>query len=118
LFNKEHAMIIDRFQTWLLLVIAVSLATIALRPYSIPPTAQAQSREDHPIYIEPGTFMLRAPNGSQQVLGKVVIDLRNGNIWGFPTLGHDPYPSNGMQTTPQTSHPFLLGKYALTDIEK
>ncbi|MGA2170602.1 MAG: hypothetical protein ABSG62_20625 [Terracidiphilus sp.] len=109
---------IDRFQTFLLLVIALSLAAIAMRPYTAPPAAQAQSSEAHPFFIEPGTAMLRAPDGSQQVLGKVVIDLRNGNVWGFPTLGPAPYPTSGMQTTPQTSHPFLLGKFALSDMDK
>lgn len=61
--------------------------------------------------------MLRAPDGSRQVMGKVMIDLRNGNVWGFPTLGPDPYPSSGANNTPPTSHTFLLGKFALTDME-
>jgi len=118
LIDKENTMKIDRFQTFLLLAIAVSLAAIALRPYIALPAVKAQSIEDHHLYIEPGTAMLRASDGSQQVLGKVVIDLRNGNVWGFPTLSHDPYPFSGIQTTAQTSHPFLLGKFALSDIEK
>jgi hypothetical protein len=118
LFNKEIAMRIDRFQTFLLLAIAVSLAAIALRPYVAPPAAQAQSSELHSLFIEPGTALLRAPDGSQQVIGKVVIDLSNGNVWGFPTQGGDPYPSSGIQTSPQVSHPFLLGKYALSDMNK
>lgn len=110
---------IDRFQTALLLVIAVSVAVIALRPYMAPPAAQAQSSEAYPsVYIEPGTTMLHAPDGSQQVLGKVIIDLRNGNIWGFPTQSWDPYPASGIQTSAQVSHPFLLGKYALSDMNK
>jgi hypothetical protein len=83
-----------------------------------PPAVQAQSGEAHSFYIEPGTAMLRAPDGNRQVLGKVVIDLRNGNVWGFPTLGREPYPASGMQTTPQTSHPFLLGKFVLSDLDK
>jgi hypothetical protein len=62
--------------------------------------------------------MLRDPDGSQQVLSKVVINMRNGNILGFTTLGREPYPTRGMQTTPQTSHPFLLGKFALSDMDK
>lgn len=109
---------VNRFQTFLLLIIAVALASIALHPYVTPPVAQAQSSVLYPLFIEPGTAMLRAPDGSQQVLGKVVVDLRNGNIWGFPTQNGDPYPSNGMQTSPQVSHPFLLGKYALSDMNK
>jgi hypothetical protein len=109
---------IDRFIKSLLLVIAVSLVTIALRPYVAPPAVSAQSSDVHQIYVEPGTAMLRAPDGSRQVLGKVVVDLRNGNVWGFPTMTQDPYPSSGTQTSPQTSHPFLLGKFALSDMDK
>jgi hypothetical protein len=48
----------------------------------------------------------------------VVVDLRNGNIWGFPTLQPDPYPAAGAITTPPTSRPFLLGKFALADMDK
>ena len=62
--------------------------------------------------------MLRAPDGSRQVLGKVVVDLRNGNIWGFPTLTQDPYPSAGADTKAPISHPFLLGKFALSDMSR
>jgi hypothetical protein len=62
--------------------------------------------------------MLRAPDASRQVMGKVIIDMRNGNVWGFPTLGHEPYPAAGPNSTPPTSHPFLLGKFALTEMEK
>jgi hypothetical protein len=102
----------------LLFAIAVSLGAIALRPYVAPPVVAAQSGEAGAFYVEPGVSMLRAPDGSQQVLGKVVVDLRNGNIWGFPTLQQDPYPAAGARTTPPTSHPFLLGRYALGDVEK
>jgi len=109
---------IDRFVKFLLLVIAVPLAGLALRPYLAPLVVEAQSGEGYPFYIEPGTSMLRAPDGSRQVLGKVVVDMRNGNVWGFPTMTQDPYPAAGTQTTPQTSHPFLLGKFALADMDK
>jgi hypothetical protein len=91
---------------------------IALRPYLAPPVVEAESGEGQPFYIEPGVAMLRAPDGSRQVLGKVVVDLRNGNIWGFPTLTQDPYPAAGANTTPPASHPFLLGRFALADVEK
>lgn len=109
---------LDRFVKFLLLAIAVSLAGLALRPYVAPPAVEAQSSGGYPFYVEPGTTMLRAPDGSRQVLGKVVLDMRNGNVWGFPTMTQDPYPAVGTQTTPQTSHPFLLGKFALADIDK
>ena len=103
---------------FLLLMIAISLGVIALRPYVAPPVVNAQGGGVHPLYFEPGVFMLRAPDGSQQVYGKVAIDMRSGKIWGFPTLTQDPYPSNPTSSTPQTSHPFLLGRFALADVEK
>jgi hypothetical protein len=102
----------------LLLVIAVSLGVIAVRPYVQPRTARADSAAPYPFYIEPGTQMLRAPDGSQQVLGRVVIDMRNGKVWGFPTTSSDVYPTNAMNTKPQTSHPFLLGRFAFEDADK
>jgi hypothetical protein len=95
-----------------LVVIALSTGTIALRELLAPTTTQAQSSDIYPFYIEPGTRMLRAPDNSRQVMGKVVVDLRNGNIWGFPTLNQEPYPvdTTGSTKAP-TSHPFLLGKF-------
>jgi len=108
---------IDRCVKCLLLVIAILLAAIAVRPYVAPPAVSAQSGEPSQFFVEPGTAMLRAPDGSRQVLGKVVIDLRNGNVWGFPTLGREPYPTAGPSSSSPTSHPFLLGKFALSDME-
>jgi hypothetical protein len=102
----------------LLLAIAVALIAIAARPYIDPAPAQAQSMSAHSFYIEPGVQMLRAPNGSGQVYGKVVVDLRTGKIWGFPTGTLDPYPSNPIDNKPTTSHPFALGKFAFEDTDK
>jgi hypothetical protein len=109
---------VDFFVKFLVAVIAISLAAIAVRPYVAPPVVSAQSADLHPLYFEPGTFMLRAPDGSKQVYGKVAIDMRNGKVWGFPTFTQDPYPSNPMSTSPTTSHPFLLGKFSLEDVDK
>ena len=108
---------IDRTVKLLLLAIAVFAGIDAMRPYIAPAPVKAQS-DTSSVYIEPGVVMLRAPDGRKQVLGKMVVDLRTGNVWGFPTLSQDPYPSSGTSTTPQTSHPFLLGKFALEDMEK
>jgi hypothetical protein len=109
---------IDRCTKSLLLAIAVFLGMVALRPYVAPAPAHAGSGDGYPLYVEPGVALLRAPDGSQQVLGKVMVDLRNGNIWGFPTFTQDPYPAAGANTKPQVSHPFLLGSFALADTEK
>src|SRR6267154_2195550 len=85
---------------FLLLVIAVALVAIAVRPYIDPAPVRAQTTSAHPFYIESGVQMLVAPDGSGQVYGKVVVDLRNGKIWGFPTGSPDPYPSYPMNNKP------------------
>jgi hypothetical protein len=108
----------DTLTNFFLGLIAIALVAIAIRPYVSPIAAQAQLTSAHPFYIEPGVQMLRAPDRSGQVYGKVFVDLRTGKVWGFPTRTLDPYPSNPMDNKPSTSHPFALGKFALEDTEK
>lgn len=108
----------SNYTNYLLTLIAISLLVIVVRPYLALPAAQAQSTQPYPFYIEPGYTTLRAPDGSRQVLGKVVVDLRNGKIWGFPTFATQTYPVNATSSAPATSHPFLLGRFALEDMEK
>ncbi len=103
---------------FLLFTIVVVLLAFAARPFEAPQTVKAQSAEAYPFYLEPGTYMLRAPDGSSQVYGKVVVDLRNGKIWGFPTLGPQPFPVNRIDNKPQTSRPFALGRFAFEDTGK
>jgi hypothetical protein len=109
---------IDAFVKTMLLIVAVLLAIIALRPVTAPAPVRAQSGEAYPFYIEPGVVMLRAPDGSKQVYGRMVVDLRNGKVWGFPTMTQDPYPVNQMNSALPTSHPFLLAKFAFSDTDK
>ncbi len=80
-----------------------------------PQSAQADTGQPYPLYIEPGTQMLRAPDGSKQVYGRVMIDMRNGKVW---TTGTDTYPTNALDSKPQVSRPFVLGRFAFEDIEK
>jgi hypothetical protein len=82
----------DAVTKFTLAMIAIFLALIALRPIFTPPPAQAQSANAYPFYIEPGYQMLRAPDGSRQVYGKVVVDLRNGKIWDFRRWQTNPIP--------------------------
>ena len=100
----------------LLLIIAIALVAIAVQPIFLPRAAEAQSTV-YPFYIEPGSELLRAPDGTSQVYGKVVIDMRNGKIWGFPTLAPQSYPSNGLQSKPPISRPFELGRFAFEDVK-
>ena len=103
---------------FLLLIIALALLAIAFRPYVAPSRVQAQSGAPYPFYIEPGTQMLRAPDGSRQVYGRVVVDMRNGDVWGFPTTTADTYPVKTVGTAPPTSHAFLLAKFAFADVHQ
>ena len=101
----------------LLGVIAVLLGVIVVLLMRGPEPVMAQT-PDVDYFFEPGTFLVRAPDNSQQVYAKVVVDLRNGRIWAFPTLTLLPYPSDPIYNKPQTSHPFLLGRFALEDTKR
>jgi hypothetical protein len=101
----------------LLLIIAIALLAIAIQPVLAPRAAEAQSTI-YPLYIEPGSELLRAPDGSKQVYGKVMVDMRTGKIWGFPTLAPQSYPTAGMQNKLPTSRPFELGRFAFEDTAK
>lgn len=100
----------DLYTKIVLTAIALLLAAIAFRPLRNPMPALADTVSSS-LYIEPGVYMLRAPNGLQQQLGKVVVDLRTGSVWGFPTGSGDPYPVSVTSSEPPVSAPFLLGKF-------
>jgi len=102
-----------------LTVIALLLAAIALRPLAAPPVVAAQSDtlpKFHYFYIEPGTTTLRKPDGTRQVDGKMVIDLRDGGVWGFPTVPGVPYPIDVAHSEPPVSTPMYLGKFEMSKV--
>ncbi len=107
----------DRFTKIVLIIIALLLAIVAGHPFLAPDSVQAQSSGAQ-LYVEPGTTMLRSPDGSRQVLGKVVIDLRSGKVWGFPTLAEAPYPVNAISDEPPVSKPIYLGRFDLAALNK
>lgn len=103
---------LDLYTKALLTLIAVFLGILALRPLAAPVPAQAQGQPGvYPFYIEPGSTMVRSPDGRRQVLGKVMVDMTTGNIWGFPTLSAQPYPMDSTTTEPPVSSPIYLGRY-------
>ena len=105
----------DNLTRALLIVAVVLLGANLVRSFVYPPSAHAQPAvAGYAVYVEPGVRMLRAPDGSKQLLGKVFIDLNNGNVWGYPTFTEQPYPVDVMATKPPTSRPFLLGKFDLS----
>lgn len=94
----------------LLLIIAIFLGTIALRPFVAAEPVHAQGADAYPFFIEPGYIALRDPDGSRQLMGKMVVDMTNGDIWGFPTMAASPYPIDATNTKPPVSRPMYLGK--------
>jgi len=109
---------LDRFIKALLVVIAVLLGMLVLRPIVQPEPVRAQADEGYPFYVEPGYTTIRKPDGTAQMYGKVVIDMRNGDIWGFPTLVQGPYPVDAAQTKPPKSSPMYLGKFMFSEASR
>ena len=106
---------LDRFTKTMLVIIAVLVGVVALRPFVQPATVRAQAQEVYPFYVEPGYTMIRKPDGTAQFYGKMVIDMRSGDIWGFPTLSQSPYPIDSAQTKPPKSSPTYLGKFMFNE---
>jgi len=104
----------DLFVKTLLILITVFLGLIALRPLLTPQIVQAESEGEHNFYIEPGTAILNSPDGTQNVVGKVVVDLTTGKIWGFPTQRPEPYPRAFTTGQAPVVTPFYLGRYDLS----
>jgi hypothetical protein len=108
----------DAVTSTLLALIAIALIAIAVRPYIAPAPTEAQSLSAYPFHIEPGVQMLHRAGVTENLYGRVVVDMRNGKIWGFPTGTIDTYPTNSLDSKPVTSHPLYLGRFAFDEIDK
>ncbi|SDF07645.1 hypothetical protein [Terriglobus roseus] len=105
----------NRTTNVLLGLIAGALMVLAARPYIAPTSVHADADSADPIYVEPGVHMIRIAKGGGQVLGKVMVNLRTGNVYGFPTTTSDPYPASPLDNKPQVSHAIPLGRFALEE---
>jgi hypothetical protein len=114
-FNLAKIRGVDLYSKCVLTVIAILLGIVAFKPYAHPPAALAASDYSY-LYVEPRTYTLRKPNGMEQVEGKVVIDMRNGDIWGFPTVSALPYPVDPSRSEPPISTPMYLGKFDFSKV--
>ena len=109
---------LDLYTRAILTTIAISLGVLVLRPALTPIAVQAQS-ETPALFIEPGTTSIRNPDGSFQGAGKVVVDLRTGDIWGFPTISPlTVYPMDGSATKPPTIKPIYLGRFDFSAMKR
>ena len=102
----------DWLVKFLLLLAVIFLGIIAFRPYVAPSVVRAQSEEIYPLTFAPQKAF--SFNGVA-VEGNVMVDLRNGNIWGFPPLFQRTDFTDKLLPV---SHPVLLGRLALEDISK
>ena len=91
-----------------LTVIAVCLVFLAFRTLAQPSVVSAQNTTAT-WYFEPGLTTVRDPKGTLQTDGKVAVDLRNGDIWGFPATSGLPYPVDVGHSEPPVSKPIYLG---------
>ena len=111
-------MSLDRVTKPILIAIAILLGILVVRPVFQPAPVQAQASEAYPFFIEPGVTTIRKPDGTAQFYGKMVVDMRNGDIWGFPTLVEGPYPVDQGKSDPPRSRPIYLGKFVLSDAHR
>ena len=109
---------ITAYTNLVLTAIAILLGVIAVHPFVTPTPVSAEPPDLPYLYIEPRTTILRRPDGRAQAEGKVVVDLRNGNIWGFPTLEGVPYPVDRLKSDPPVSEPMYLGRFDLSKMQR
>jgi hypothetical protein len=93
------------------------LALLVMREYEKPMTVLAQAERPN-IYVEPGFLTLRSPNGLTQVQGKMVVNLNNGEVWGFPTLQPSPYPVDLGNNKPPVSQAMYLGQFDFSSMKR
>jgi hypothetical protein len=102
---------LDLYTKAVLTAITLLLAVLALQSTLHTVPVLADSDQPH-FYIEPGITNLRKTDGSSLGDGKVVIDLRNGDVWGFPTVQFGAlYPVDISTNKPPTATPTYLGRF-------
>jgi len=107
---------IDVYTKIVLTAIALLLGALVVRPAVHPASVAAQSNLD--LYIEPGAVSLRNLDGSSPGDGKMVVNRRTGDVWGFPTLSPSArFPIDVSSNKPPVSKPIYLGKFDFSAIK-
>ena len=96
-------------QKILLTVIALALSVIAVHTWIDTPRVHADSGTG--FFVEPGTVSIPTADHLAQTQGKMVVNLQNGDIWGFPTTITTPYPVDTTSQQPPVSKPVYLGRF-------
>ena len=114
--HDTKAIRVDLYTKAVLTAIALLLAVLAFRPIFSPSAVQAQA--DSPsLYIEPGVTTIQSPDGSYEGAGKMVIDLRTGDAWGFPTIQAAAVHRMGASKTPVIK-PSYLGRFDFSAMKR
>ena len=97
---------------------AFALAAVWSGIYLFGPAAVEAQSDSSYLFIEPGITVIRDPDTGSQVQGKVMIDRRNGDVWGFPAASTAPYPVVQSSKQPPVSKPIYVGKFDFAAMRK
>jgi hypothetical protein len=107
----------DLYTKVILTAIALLLAALVFRPAFRPMPVQAQADSSR-FYVEPGNTLVRKPGGDVRVQGKMIVDLQNGEIWGFLTTQDLPYPVDFINNAPPVSTAVFLGRFDFSSMKR
>jgi hypothetical protein len=101
---------IDLYSKVVLTAIALLLGAVAVHPWLAPAPVRAEM-EAPSLFIEPGLTRIPDLRGGPETVGKMVIDLKTGDSWGFPM-------AFTTSTEPVVSKPVLLGRFDLSAMKR
>jgi len=100
---------IDVYTKILLTAAVLLLGACVCQPLLRPVSVRAQS--DAPaLFIEPGLTRIPDANGIE-TMGKLVIDLKTGEAWGFPMI-------LTAYREPTVSKPIFIGRYDFSAMKR
>ena len=92
------------------LVVAAACLTAGYLMHPLVTHAESGSAPKQ-LWVEPGTVTIPTADGGSS-MGKIVVDMSTGDVYGFQTFGKAPYPGYRVsENQPLTSQPIYLGKY-------
>jgi len=101
----------DIYTKIMLTTIAIFLGILALRPLIAPGNDLEESTAvSAPLQFSENLGEFESKN--RRMGGRLAIDLRTGNVYGFPTDGNF-YPRNPLKEGIVVSDPILLGRFNL-----
>ncbi|HWB86288.1 MAG TPA: hypothetical protein VG675_19250 [Bryobacteraceae bacterium] len=104
----------DLYTKLILTTIALLLGVIAWQGPVY--TVQAQNSEPR-MQFDPDLQGITVPGGAASLVGRIGIDVRTGDVYGFPTAGK-PYPQNMQSQALAVSKPIHLGRFDLSHLPR